>query len=238
MFHKLSVPDQNANNFFKLTDGENGCCPEGGESVCQSTVTYTQANTVTVLNITEGGVARALPAVPATTSAADVKAALLAALIAAGYEDDTDATYPGITVVDNGTTLTVTITGRVTPVSLTTSGGAAAFDQDCTLAGLCTYVSATNNGGAAGSLATRLRINGVDYDLGAITAGTTTTGQFATAVQSAMTTAGISGTAAVTSTGSSTATLYTVTITLSEASNDIYLAGARLTRSACTQYFV
>lgn len=240
MIRRILNPDQSANNFLKINKGESWCCGDS-LAICQYDATYTQANTVSVLNLTEDGVAVALPCVPATTSAADVQAKILAVLLANGYEDDSDPNYPGVTVVDNGSTLTVTITGDVVVVSLTTSGGAATFNQDCTIVNLCTYTYANSEGnneytgGASGAANTALKINGVSYNLGAITPGSTTAGAVKTAIETQMTTAGVSGTANVTAVGS---THYTVEITGSEIGNTFSLGGQYLTRSNCAQSFV
>lgn len=232
MIKRLLVADQLSTNFLKTTKGDSPCCGDGLE-ICEYTVTYTQANTVSLLNITEGGVARALPAVPATTSAADVKAALLAALLLAGYEDSTDGAT-GVVVVDNGSTLTVTITGDVVPVSLTTSGGAATFTAKCDSVSLCTFTLEDYAGGAANEL----KINGVAYALGAITPGTTSAATVDTAIESAMTTAGVLGSASSTTEGSGGSTTYNIIIVNTEQENTFTLAGSYLVRSACVQDYV
>lgn len=227
MIKRLSVPDQLSDNFLKMTTGDSPCCGDN-LTVCEYDVTYTQSNTVSLLNITEGGVARALPCVPATTSAADVKAAILAALVAAGYEDSGEGT--GVTVVDNGTTLTVTILGDVVAVSLTHSGGTATFNQDCTKLGLCTFTLAAITGGTTNNM----RINGVNNALGTITPGTTSAATVKTAVEGALTAQGVSGTVAVVASG----TDYTVTITLSEIDNTMQINNAYFAKSACAQFYV
>jgi len=240
MFKKLTVDGQNANNMFKMTGGDSGCCGDD-VTTCQYTATYTQSNTTTLLNIKDPNstVVRALPLVlGANSTAAQAKAAVLAAMIAAGYEDDDNADYPGVVVTDLGTTLQIVITGDAEIVSLVASGGTSTFDADCTVVNLCTYATTGYAGGAASVAATDLKINGVTYNLGAITAGTTSAGDVATAIQTQLTAAGVSGTAAVTTTGSGGSQTYNVTITGSESSNTISLAGVFLARSACAQTYV
>lgn len=240
MIRRILVPDQNADNFLKLYHSESPCCGDSG-TICQYDLTYTQANTVSLLNITEDGVARALTCVPATTSAADVQAAILAALIAAGYEDDGDPNFEGVTVVDNGSTLTVTITGDVVAVSLTTSGGAATFNQDCTLVNLCTFATTEDEpyaGGTTGSAETTLKINGVNYDIGTVTPGTTSAATVKAAIEADMATAGVSGTATVTTNGSGGTQTYNISIAGSEWENEFILSGFRFVKSGCAQSFV
>lgn len=235
MIKRILVPDQNANNFMKLTAGDSGCC---GDTVttCQYTASYTQANTTTLLNITENGVARALPVVlGANSTAAQAQAAILAALVLAGYEDDNNPDFAGVVVTDEGSTLKIVITGNVVVVSLVASGGTATFDADCTVTGLCTFTIEGYTGGASGAAATNLRINGVNHDLGTVTPGTTSAGTLKTAIEGALTAGGISGTVAVTANGSVD---YDIVITESESGNNIVLAGTYLTRSDCATYFV
>lgn len=240
MIRRILVPDQNADNFLKLHKTESGCCGDSG-NVCQYDVTFTQANTISLLNVTEDGATVALACVPATTSAADTLAAIKATLFANGYEDDGDPDFEGVTVVDNGSTLTVTITGDIIPVSLTTSGGAATFNQDCTLVGLCTFATAAASpyaGGTTGSAATTLRINGVNYDIGTVTPGTTSAATVKTAIETQLASAGVSGTATVTTNGSGGTQTYNISIAGSEFENTFVLAGQILGRSACAQSFV
>lgn len=232
MIKRLLVADQLSTNFLKTTKGDSPCCGDGLD-VCEYTVTYTQANTVSLLNITENSVARALACVPATTSAADTKAAILAALIAAGYEDDSVG-GDGVTVVDNGSTLTVTILGDVVPVSLTTSGGVVTFTALCDSVSLCTFTLEDYAGGATNTLT----INGVDYSIGAITPGTTTAGDVDTAIEADMTTAGVLGSSNTTTEGSGGSTTYNIIITGSEQANTFALNGSYLERSACAQDYV
>lgn len=239
MIKRLLVPDQNPDNLFKMTAGDSGCC---GDNVtdCQYTATYTQANSTTLLNILDkDGNAQALPLVLAGGStAAQVQAAILAALEAAGYEDDENPTWPGVVVTDLGTTLQIVITGNARIVSLVASGGTSTFDADCSIVNLCTFSGTGYAGGTSGTAATNLRINGGDHNLGTITAGTTSAGDVATAVQTALTAAGVSGTASVTTTGSGGSQTYNVTITGSESDNTFVLAGVYLGRSACAPVYV
>lgn len=232
MIKRLLVKDQLADNVLITTMGDSPCCGDG-LTVCEYAVTYTQAQTISLLNITEGGVARALACVPTTTSAADTQAAILATIIAAGYEDSSDGPT-GVVVVDNGSTLTITITGDIVPVSLTTSGGAATFTALCDSVSLCTFTLEDYAGGATNTL----RINGVDYALGAITPGTTSAGDVDTAIEADMTTAGVLGSSNTTTEGSGGSTTYNIIITGTEQANTFTLNDEYLVRSACAQDYV
>lgn len=238
MIKRILVPNQNPKNTFKMTAGDSGCCGDGVTD-CQYATTYTQANTVSALNILdEKGVAKVLPAVPVTTSAADVRTAIMAALVLAGYEDDNNLLQDGVTVVDNGATLTVTIIGNVNAVSLTHSGGTAVFVKTCTQTTQCTYTLPGYAGGTSPSAATVIRINGVNYDIGTVVAGTTTAVAVAAAIQAALTTSLAGGTVAVATVGTGLTQTYTVTITGSKSTNTIVLAGAYFVRSGCVFLYV
>jgi hypothetical protein len=234
MIQRILGQDQNVNNTLKLYKGESGCCGDSA-TICQYEVTYTQSRTLSVLNITEDGVARALNCVPASTSAADVKAAILATLEAAGYVDDGMVPFAGVEVVDLGSTLRVRITGNVVPVSFTSSGGTETFDADCTLKNLCTFTAAAWTGGTTGSAGTTMKINGVTYDTGTATPGTTAASTVDTNITALLTSAGVLGSVDVTANGS---TSYTVVITLSEHSNTFSLGGVLMTKSACAGTYI
>jgi len=222
---------------LKLTFGESGCCGDTA-TTCEYTVTYTQTRTISLLNTTVDGVAEALACVPASTSAADVEAAILATLLANGYEDDSNPDFPGVSVVDDGSTLTVTIIGTVVPVSLTTSGGTETFTSDCTLVNQCTYSTDGYAGGTSATAATNLHINGVDHNLGTITAGTTSAADVETAIEGAIAASDATGTVTVTTTGTGESQTYNITITASEFTNTFVLAGVYLDRSDCAPVFV
>lgn len=240
MIRKNSVPNQNADNFLKLTQGETGCC--GDTSIdCQGTATYTQSDSVSVLNIIENGVSKALPCViAANATAATAKAAILATLIAGGYYDDDNEVWDGLVVTDLGSTVQVVITGDINLVSFTTSGGAVTFDNDCTVVGLCTFTATAFTAGA-GSIA---KINGVSRSIGDITPGTTSAATVKTSVESALTASGITGTTVtVTTNGSGGTQTYNIVIAGAPAGTTFYYVGASgvkfyAARSACAQYYV
>jgi len=238
MIKRFLVPDQNAANVLKMTAGDSGCCGDT-RTACQYTATYTQSDALTRLNILDDdGTAKALTVAPATTSAADVQAALLNALLAYGCEDDNDPNFVGVVVTDLGSTLQVVITGDVTCVSLTNAGGTAAFDADCTQIYGCTYSITGYAGGSAGVAATNLYINNAVYNLGAITPGSTTAGAVSTAVQNALTSAGVTGTVSTTTTGTGGSQTYNITIAESTHTNNFILNTTALTKSGCANVFI
>ena len=230
MIRRILNQTQNADNLLKLNKAESPCCGDTATD-CEYSLTYTQSNAVSVLTITEDCVARALPCVPATTSAADVRTAIVNALATAGYEDLTDdLNSNGVTVTDNGSTLTVVIVGDVVATSITHAGGTASFTAACTPVELCTFTIAEWTGGTTGSAGTTMYINGKAYDTGTATPGTTSTGTVDTNITALLASAGVRGAVAVTVDGSND---YGVVITGTEARNTFVLGGTRLVRSAC-----
>lgn len=235
MLQKNAVSGQNANNFLKSTSGELGCC---GDSVldCQYTATYTQANTVSAITIVENGADIVIPlTIGANSTAAQVQAALMAALVSKEYYDDNNIDWPGIVVTDLGTTLQIVITGNINVKSLTASGGTATFDPDCTRQGVCTYATTTFTGGA-GSV---MHINGSTQSLGTATPGTTLNADVKTAVEAALLAEGITATATVTNNGS---TSFNISVTPIPNNTTLYLVGASgvkfyMARSGCTQVY-
>lgn len=237
MIRKITPANQFADNLSKRYAGDSGCCPDTTLALCQYSTTYTQSNVVSALVISVNGQNKTLACAPATTSANDVQAALYASLVAAGYDDYQEGTR-GVVVTDLGATLSVVITGDVKCVSITHGGGSASFTEKCTALNLCTYAIVGYAGGTTGTAATTMRINGINYDIGTVTPGTTTSGTVQTAVGGVLTSAGVRGTTAVATTGSGGSTLYNITITVSESDNTITLNGVYFTRSACAATYV
>ena len=237
MIQKNAVSGQNGNNFLKSTAGELGCCPDSKVD-CQYTATYTQANSVSALTITENGVDKVLAlTIGANATAAAVQLALLTALQAANYYDDDDDTWPAVAVTDLGTTLQIVITGNIVAKSLTASGGTSTFTSKCIVGGKCTFTATAWTAGAGSTI----HINGVSYALGSLVPGTDLPAAVKTAIDSAFTSAGVTtGTVVVTANGSVS---YTVVIPTVDADTTIYFVGASGiafygAKSACAQVYL
>jgi hypothetical protein len=236
MLRRILVADQNANNTLKLYKAESPCCGDGG-TLCEYSLTFTQATGVTSITVEEDGANVAIALSPATTSAADVLAELKTKLYAAGYEEDNEGAA-GIVVTDLGSTLSVVITGDIIPVSVA-SGGTVTFTAACTQILLCTYSLTGYAGGTTGTSATTLKVNGVSYDIGTVTAGTTTSGDVDTAITADLTTSGITFSGVtVTTTGSGGSQTYNITITGADSTATIVLADAYFTRSDCAEDWI
>lgn len=238
MLRKNAVVDQNDNNFLKTTKHELGCCDGDAERDCQHTASYTQANSVSVLTISENGASVALPCVIAgAASDATAKTAIEAALTAAGYYEDNNGAV-GVAVVDSGANLDITIVGDIKVVSLTHSGGTATFTAKCVKKNLCTFAVTGFTAGAGSTL----HINGASQSIGDITPGTTTGATVKASVEAALLAEGITATATVTTTGSGGSQTYNVSIASIPSNTTLYLVGASgvkfyLASSSCVQTY-
>lgn len=233
----VNFTGQNVPNIFKLTAGETGCCGDT-QTICQFTASYAKAGALTALVIEENGVNKTLAVSPASTSAVHVAAALRTALFAAGYEDDEDVMWGGVKVTDMGTNHDVVITGNVKAVSLTHAGGSASFAMECKQVNLCNFTLSGYAGGSVSTPQTTMIINGLAVALIAVVPGTTTAGALQTAVNAALTAAGVLGSSTVTTVGSGGSQTYTISIAGSEGGNSMYLSTAYFSRSGCGATFV
>lgn len=231
-FKTLLVADQNADNTIKIHESDSPCCGDG-TTMCKYVATYVAANTVTGLIIKDRDGNNQTLTFASVSGAAAVKAAVIAALAANGYEDYADG-LESLTIAAVSTNFVVTSYSDVELVSLTASGGAAAFTKTCVQEGVCTYVRS-----AFGALTGQsVTANGVTTAIIDIVPGTTTTSQITTSVTAALTAGAVRhATVVTTSTGSSTSTLYTVTITAAQES-DIRWTGTLLSPTNCRVDFV
>lgn len=231
-FKTLLVADQNVNNTIKIQKSDSPCCGDG-TTLCKYVATYVTANTVTGLIIKDRDGNNKTLTFASVSGAVAVKAAVIAVLAANGYEDYADD-LESITFVAVSTNLVVTSYSDVELVSLTASGGAAAFTKTCVQEGVCTYTKAAF-GAITGQTVTA---NGVTTAVIDIVPGTTTTGQITTSVTAALTAGAVrNATVVTTSTGSAGSTLYTVTITAAQES-DIRWTGTLLPATNCRVEFV
>lgn len=238
MLRKNAVVGQNADNFLKSTKHELGCCDGDAERDCKHTGSYVQANSVSAITLSENGKNVVLPLVVSGAATAEAaKSAIETVLYNAGYYEDDNGEI-GISVVDSGTNLDITIVGDINVVSLTTSGGTVTFTAKCAKKNLCTF-SATGFTAGAGST---LHINGASQSIGDITPGTTSAATVKASVEAALLAEGITATATVTTTGSGASQTYNVSIAATPSKTTLYLVGASgvkfyLAASSCVQTY-
>ena len=170
--------DQNANNLVKLYEGDTGCCPDLAAE-CQYDVVIPTANAVNniIFKRTAAGDSVTKTFSPAVTGAANVKAAILAALAVEGYEND--GVLPvGVDSYTDGTNTVYRITGSLVVVSmLHNTVTTVTATQKCDRVGRCTYFALYPGG--TGDI---FIVNGVEITLGALTYAGTTAAQMETAI--------------------------------------------------------
>lgn len=172
--------DQNANNLVKLYEGNTGCCPDL-DAECQYDVIIPTANAVNniIFKRTASGDSVTKTFSPAVTGAANVKAAILAALAVEGYEND-GVLPDGVTSYTDGSNTIYQITGRLVVVSmLHNTSTTVTATQKCTEIGRCTYSAVW-----AGGNAKVFDANGTQTTLGDLTFATATAANVDTALAS------------------------------------------------------
>lgn len=231
-FKTLLVADQNVDNTLKIQESDSPCCGDG-TTLCKYTATYAAANTVTGIIIKDRTGANKTLTFASVSGAVAVRAAVVAALAAEGYEDWGDG-MESLDFVTAGSNFNLTSFSDVELVSLTASGGAAAFTKTCVQEGVCTFVK-----GSLGALTGQtVTANGVTTAVIDIVPGTTTTTQITTSVTAALTAGAVRNATVVTTvTGSGSGQIYTVTITAAQES-DIRWTGTQITPTNCRVDFV
>lgn len=231
-FKTLLVADQNVNNTLKIQESNSPCCGDG-TTLCKYMATYAAANTVTGIIIKDRDGNNQTLTFASVSGATAVRAAVIAALAANGYEDYADG-LESLTFTPSSTNFIVTSFSDVELVSLTASGGAAAFTKTCVQEGVCTYT----RGSLGADTGITITANGVTTAVIDIVPGTTTTGQLTTSVTAALTAGAVRNATVVTTvTGSGTGQIYTVTITAAQES-DIRWKGTQIAPTNCRVDFV
>lgn len=231
-FKTLLVADQNADNTLKIQTADSPCCGDSA-TLCKYVATYAAANTVTGIIIKDRDGNNKTITFSSVSGATAVKAAVIAALAAEGYEDFNDG-LESLTITPDSTNLVVTSYSDVELVSLTASGGAASFTKTCVQEGVCTWTKA-----AYGALTSQtITANGVTTAIIDIVPGTTTTSQITTSVTAALTAGAVRNATVVTTvTGSGGSQLYTTVITAAQES-DIRWTGTLIVPTNCRVEFV
>lgn len=173
---------QNTDNLIKVLDSTKGCCGDA-PAVCQYDVTIPTANAVNNIifkNADGTNVTRTFS--PAVTGAANVIAAIKAAITPAdGYEGDDDAVRE-VTSTTSGSNTIYHITGEVVVVSMlhNTSTTVNAATPKCTRINTCEfYLEYAGGDGDA------FVVNGVSDALGDLTFATTDAADVITALEAA-----------------------------------------------------
>lgn len=220
MIKKIHVPDQAADNTFQLRQDESGCCGDD-LATCKYVATFADGEVTALVVVDRDGTNKTLTFAAGATGPAAIKAAIEAVFGIEFYEDDGDPLIPGIAVVDNGATITITIIGEVEIVSVTHAGGSQAFTQTCTQIGVCDFEYP--GAGYPGASGDTLRVNGVDDTLGDLTHATASAADVKSALEGAA-----NWPANAVATVTKGASTFTISVS-TESSDSIYLGGVATT---------
>ena len=214
---------QNAANLVKLFDATNGCCGTP-DAPCMYDVTIPTANAVNnIIFQKRDGTNKTVTFSPAVTGATDVKAAILAAILADGYDQDGDA-VAAVTSEAVSTNTIYHITGEAVVVSmLHNTSTTVSATAKCDRVNRCTFFYAWPGSGSTSAFV----VNGVSATIASLTLAGNTAANVVSALEGA---ANWPATADVTVV--ETATAFEITIS-DIASQDISLGGTTFARSGC-----
>jgi hypothetical protein len=166
MYQPISVPDQNANNALKRYGNDDMCC-DSYPTACQYDITIATAATVNNIKFKRTAEGETVTKTFTAVGGTAVVAAIKAALVAEGYEEDSDEVR-GVTsrVVSSNTIYS--ITGSLIVVSMThTTSTVVTPTTKCERVGICDHYITT-----AGGAANVFGVDGTDEDLGGLDIGT------------------------------------------------------------------
>ena len=181
MFRPISVPDQNANNVLKRYSDDDVCCNDY-PAACQYDVTIPTANAVNniIFRRKTGGATVTKTFSPAVTGAANVIAAIRAALVAEGYENDGDI-VTDVTSAVSGSNTIYSITGSPVVVSmLHNTSTTVTATAKCDRVGICDFYLEI-----PGATTNTLTVDGVDASLGSLTLAGNTAANVVSAIEGA-----------------------------------------------------
>ena len=224
MFRRITNhKGQNAANLVKLYDATNGCCGTP-DAPCMYDVTIPTANAVNnIIFKLRDGTSKTVTFSPAVTGATAVKAAIVAAIAADGYDNDSDV-VPHVSSEAVSTNTIYHITGEAVVVSmLHNTSTTVNATVKCDRVNRCTFFYAWPGSASTSAFV----VNGVSATIAALTLASNTAANVVSALEGA---ANWPATADVTVVETGAA----FEITISDiASNEISLGGAAFARSGC-----
>lgn len=179
MYKPISVPDQNANNAIKRYANDDVCC-DNYPDACQYDVTIATAATVNNIKFQRTADGDVVTKTFTAAGGTAVVAAIKAALVAEGYEEDSDAVASVTSEVVSTNTI-YHITGALIVVSMThTTSTVVAATAKCTRVGICDFYTEI-----PGGTANIFGVDGVDEDLGSLTLAGSTAANVKSAIEGA-----------------------------------------------------
>jgi hypothetical protein len=201
MYQPIANPGQNANNAMKRYANDDVCC-DSYPTACQYDITIATAATVNNIKFKRTAEGETITKTFTAVGGTAVVAAIKAALVAEGYEEDSDEVQ-GVTSRVSSSNTIYSITGSLIVVSMThTTNTVVTPTTKCDRVGICDHYITT-----AGGAANVFGVDGTDEDLGSLVIGSDNAAAVKAAIEGA--TAWPSG---YTATVTEDADLYYITI--------------------------
>jgi hypothetical protein len=165
MYQPIANPGQNANNLMKRYGNDDVCC-DSYPTACQYDITIATAATVNNIKFKKTAEGETITKAFTASGGTAVVAAIKAALVAEGYEEDSDEVQGVTSAVVSSNTI-YSITGSLIVVSMThTTSTVVTPTTKCNRVGICDHYITT-----AGGAANVFGVDGVDEDLGSLVIG-------------------------------------------------------------------
>lgn len=179
MYQPIANPTQNAGNALKRYANDDACC-DNYPAACQYDLTIATAATVNNIKFKRTADGDTITKTFTAVGGAAVVAAIKAALVAEGYEEDSDEVLGVTSAVVSSNTI-YSVTGSLVVVSMThTTSTVVTPTIQCDRVGICDFYIAIP-GGAANVFG----VNGTDEDLGSLTLAGNTAANVVTEIQGA-----------------------------------------------------
>ena len=180
MYQPIANSGQNANNVMKRYGNDVMCC-DSYPTACQYDITIATAATVNNIKFKRTAEGDTITKTFTAVGGTAVVAAIKAALVAEGYEEDSDE-VTGVTSAVVSSNTIYSITGSLIVVSMThTTSTVVTPTTKCDRTGICDHYITT-----AGGAANVFGVDGTDEDLGSLVIGTDAAAAVKAAIEGAI----------------------------------------------------
>lgn len=179
MYQPIANPGQNATNLMKRYANDDVCC-DSYPTACQYDITIATSATVNNIKFKKTAEGDTITKTFTASGGTAVVAAIKAALVAEGYEEDSDEVR-GVTSRVSSSNTIYSITGSLIVVSMThTTSTVVTPTTKCNRVGICDHYITT-----AGGAANVFGVDGEDEDLGSLVIGTNNAAAVKAAIEGA-----------------------------------------------------
>lgn len=179
MYQPIANSGQNANNLMKRYGNDDVCC-DSYPTACQYDITIATSATVNNIKFKKTAEGDTITKTFTASGGTAVVAAIKAALVAEGYEEDSDEVR-GVTSRVSSSNTIYSITGSLIVVSMThTTSTVVTPTTKCNRVGICDHYITT-----AGGAANVFGVDGEDEDLGSLVIGTNNAAAVKAAIEGA-----------------------------------------------------